>query len=350
MRHQRNAGKESSAEMSSSLETVDYLCCINIAIIRATVAVICCPHCCTFEKIRQYILPSLQPRMFHQKNFPRFSWRKIWPKYSSGENWSKGWFPVRIIRRRVILIWKEKAEKPISRGIKADKKWAEHNLPPIIWKAEIFLRQKVAKNSALTRVMKSRVCLLKAECHQLRRRLDQKSCISSSKVAPITRGKVAADLNSWRGKTGLCQFHFSPQTQILSIDIGIVIVSYWELGEGRSHCSSSQCPPPPSQTSTPPPPTFFRITFNPFLPSLHLNVLQIQDMSQIFSQIQSFSREISFFPAAAAMLSVRRSDLDCVAGGSAVYSSARARQELVSTQHRESFLPSPSSNWPEPAL
>ena len=51
------------------------------------------------------------------------------PNYSSGENWSKRWFPLRIIRRWVIFIWKEKAEEPISRGIKANKKWPEQKPP-----------------------------------------------------------------------------------------------------------------------------------------------------------------------------------------------------------------------------
>ena len=110
------------------------------------------PHCCTFEKIRQYILPSLQPqccRTFHQKIFlpkPWFSWRKIWPKYSSGENWSKRWFPLRIIRRWVIFIWKEKAEEPISRGIKADNKWLEQKTS-----LQLFGKQKFSEEELDTK-------------------------------------------------------------------------------------------------------------------------------------------------------------------------------------------------------
>ena len=117
------------------------------------------PHCCTFEKIRQYILFLLPLQTHHQQIFHQNAfwsgpvkegrskkkktvskiykvrkWRlffcvfvhsrywpvqkkllkDIWvwtaiffPKYP-GENWSKRWFPVRIIRQGLIFIQPEK--------------------------------------------------------------------------------------------------------------------------------------------------------------------------------------------------------------------------------------------------
>ena len=110
---------------------------------------------------------------------------------------------------------------------------------------------------------------------------------------------------------------------------------------GRSHCSSSQCPPRPFPTSTPRPSSFFGTTFNqlPFPPSLHLNVLQIQDMSpKNRSKSVFFTKNIFCSGSNGCFRSGGRTSTGRWCTVLAAHCSGSgergARQELVSTQHQ----------------
>ena len=126
-------------------------------------------HCCTFGEIH----PSLRnPGSFIRKDFSAktekiFLGRKLVKAViSSEDNQTMGNFH-------------REAKRRFSRGIKVGK-----NRP-------IYLE---SSNRRIGEKDSSEECAVKAECDQLRRSLDQKNCISSSKAAPIT-GK---SLDSWK--------------------------------------------------------------------------------------------------------------------------------------------------------
>ena len=128
-------------------------------------------HCCTFVEIH----PSLRnPGSFIRKDFSAktekiFLGRKLVKAViSSEDNQTMGNFH-------------REAKRRFSRGIKVGK-----NRPTSIY-LESSNRRIGEKDS-------SEEFAVKAECDQLRRSLDQKNCISSSKAAPIT-GK---SLGSWK--------------------------------------------------------------------------------------------------------------------------------------------------------
>ena len=128
-------------------------------------------HCCTFVEIH----PSLRnPGSFIRKDFSAktekiFLGRKLVKAViSSEDNQTMGNFH-------------REAKRRFSRGIKVGK-----NRPTSIY-LESSNRRIGEKDS-------SEEFAVKAECDQLRRSLDQKNCISSSRAAPIT-GK---SLDSWK--------------------------------------------------------------------------------------------------------------------------------------------------------
>ena len=132
------------------LDSSDYFCCINkIAIIRATVAVICCPIVALLRKSGNTSFPLCNPiagcfirKYFYQDLAEIFLGRKLVKALiSSEDNQTLGYFHLKGKSRRTNFM-RNKSRQKIT---KAEPQ------APIIWKAEMFLKknrpQKRGKNN-----------------------------------------------------------------------------------------------------------------------------------------------------------------------------------------------------------
>ena len=132
-------------DLEDNFGIVDYFCCINnIAIIRATVAVICCPIVALLRKSGNTSFPLCNPTAaghFIRKYFYQnrdflggnlaeiFLGRKLVKALiSSEDNQTMGNFHLKGKSRRTNF----------TRNNSRQKKTGAENLPLIIWKAELF--------------------------------------------------------------------------------------------------------------------------------------------------------------------------------------------------------------------